>query len=66
MMLTNYRVNGIPDGLLMIGDRYSELEALDRNRFLAETSSVASILDPADGGRIFPIAPPHPGAGGSV
>ena len=37
-----------------------EQQALDRNRYLAETSSVASILDMADGGRIFPISPPQP------
>jgi putative membrane-bound dehydrogenase-like protein len=37
-----------------------EQEALDRNRYLAETSSVASILDMSDGGRIFPISPPQP------
>ena len=34
-----------------------EQQALDRNPYLAETSSVASILDPADGGRIFGISP---------
>ena len=37
-----------------------EQEVLDRNKYLAETSSVASILDMADGGRIFPISPPQP------
>ena len=37
-----------------------EQQALDRNPYLAETSSVASILDLADGGRIFPISPPQP------
>ena len=36
-----------------------EQQALDRNPYLAETSSVASILDPADGGRIFGISPPQ-------
>jgi putative membrane-bound dehydrogenase-like protein len=36
-----------------------EQEALDRNPYLAETSSVAEILDPADGGRIFGISPPQ-------
>jgi putative membrane-bound dehydrogenase-like protein len=36
-----------------------EQQSLDRNPFLAETSSVASILDPPDGGRIFGIAPPQ-------
>ena len=36
-----------------------EQQALDRNPYLAETSSVASILDLADGGRIFPISPPQ-------
>ena len=34
-----------------------EQQSLDRNPYLAETSSVASILDPADGGRIFGISP---------
>ncbi len=34
-----------------------EQQALDRNPYLAETSSVASILDLADGGRIFGISP---------
>ena len=37
-----------------------EQQTLDRNPYLAETSSVASILDMADGGRIFPISPPQP------
>ncbi len=37
-----------------------EQAALDRNPYLAETSSVASILDMADGGRIYPISPPQP------
>ena len=37
-----------------------EQQALDRNPYLAETSTVASILDMADGGRIFPISPPQP------
>jgi len=36
-----------------------EQQTLDRNPYLAETSSVASILDPADGGRIFGIGPPQ-------
>jgi putative membrane-bound dehydrogenase-like protein len=36
-----------------------EQRALDSNPYLAETSSVASILDPADGGRIFAISPPQ-------
>jgi len=34
-----------------------EQQSLDRNPFLAETSSVADVLDPADGGRIFGISP---------
>ena len=34
-----------------------EQQTLDRNPFLAETSSIASILDPSDGGRIFGISP---------
>jgi len=34
-----------------------EQQTLDRNPYLAETSSVASILEPADGGRIFGISP---------
>ncbi len=34
-----------------------EQQSLDRNPYLAETSSVATILDPADGGRIFGISP---------
>ncbi len=34
-----------------------EQQSLDRNPYLAETSSVASILDPADGGRIYGISP---------
>jgi putative membrane-bound dehydrogenase-like protein len=34
-----------------------EQSALDRNPFLAETSTVASILDLGDGGRVFPISP---------
>ena len=34
-----------------------EQQSLDRNPYLAETSSVASILDGADGGRIFSISP---------
>jgi putative membrane-bound dehydrogenase-like protein len=34
-----------------------EQAALDRNPFLAETSSIAAILDDADGGRVFPISP---------
>ena len=37
----------------------SNEEALDRNPYLAETSSVASILDPADGGRIFGMSAPQ-------
>ena len=36
-----------------------EQQALDRNPYLAETSSVAAILDLADGGRIFGISPPQ-------
>ena len=36
-----------------------EQHALQRNAFLAETSSVADILDAADGGRIFGISPPQ-------
>ena len=39
-----------------------EQHALDRNPFLAETSSVAPILDEADGGRVFPISPSSPGS----
>jgi len=34
-----------------------EQQSLDRNPYLAETSSVASILAPDDGGRIFGISP---------
>jgi putative membrane-bound dehydrogenase-like protein len=34
-----------------------EQSALVRNPFLAETSSVASILDEADGGRVYSISP---------
>jgi putative membrane-bound dehydrogenase-like protein len=34
-----------------------EQQSLDRNPFLAETSSVASILESTDGGRIFGISP---------
>jgi putative membrane-bound dehydrogenase-like protein len=34
-----------------------EQQALDRNPYLADTSSVASILDMTDGGRIFTISP---------
>jgi putative membrane-bound dehydrogenase-like protein len=34
-----------------------EQQSLDRNPYLAETMAVASILDPADGGRIFAISP---------
>ncbi len=34
-----------------------EQQELDRNPYLAETSSVASILDLGDGGRIFAISP---------
>jgi putative membrane-bound dehydrogenase-like protein len=34
-----------------------EQQSLDRNPYLAETSSVASILDSADGGRIYGISP---------
>ena len=34
-----------------------EQQTLDRNAYFAETSSIASILDPADGGRIFGISP---------
>ncbi len=37
-----------------------EQQMLDRNPYLAETSSVASILDMSDGGRIFPISLPQP------
>ncbi len=37
-----------------------EQEWLDRNPYLAETSTVADILDLTDGGRIFPISPPQP------
>ncbi|WP_165250642.1 PVC-type heme-binding CxxCH protein [Paludisphaera soli] len=35
-----------------------EEKALARNPYLAESASVATILDPADGGRVFPISPP--------
>jgi len=34
-----------------------EQQSLDRNPYLAETSSVASILDLSDGGRIYAISP---------
>jgi putative membrane-bound dehydrogenase-like protein len=34
-----------------------EQQTLDRNPYLAETSSIASILDSSDGGRIFGISP---------
>jgi putative membrane-bound dehydrogenase-like protein len=34
-----------------------EQQVLDRNPFLAETTTVASILDPADGGRVYSISP---------
>lgn len=34
-----------------------EERVLSRNPYLAESSSVATILDPADGGRVFPISP---------
>ncbi|APW59276.1 putative beta-propeller-type glycoside hydrolase of unknown function [Paludisphaera borealis] len=34
-----------------------EERVLSRNKYLAESASVASILDPADGGRVFPISP---------
>jgi putative membrane-bound dehydrogenase-like protein len=37
-----------------------EQPALDRNPFLADTSSVASILDMTDGGRVFAISPAQP------
>ena len=37
-----------------------EQQALDRNSYLAESSTVAEILDMADGGRIYPISPPQP------
>jgi putative membrane-bound dehydrogenase-like protein len=36
-----------------------EEESLARNPYLAETSSVASILDAGDGGRIYAISPPQ-------
>src|SRR5262249_8785800 len=36
-----------------------EQQDLDRNPSLAETTTVAPILDPADGGRIFTISPPQ-------
>jgi putative membrane-bound dehydrogenase-like protein len=36
-----------------------EQQSLDRNPYLAETSSIASVLDPADGGRIFGISAPQ-------
>jgi len=35
-----------------------EEKTLARNPFLAESATVATILDPADGGRVFPISPP--------
>ncbi|SIO59058.1 putative membrane-bound dehydrogenase domain-containing protein [Singulisphaera sp. GP187] len=34
-----------------------EEAVLSRNPYLAESASVAAILDPADGGRVFPISP---------
>ena len=46
--------NTIPIRLAVI-----EQPALNRNPYLADASSVASILDPADGGRVFPISPPQ-------
>jgi putative membrane-bound dehydrogenase-like protein len=36
-----------------------EQQALDRNPYLAEATTVGLILDPADGGRIFGISPPQ-------
>lgn len=40
--------------------RHAVLEerTLARNPFLAESATIAEILDPADGGRVFPISPP--------
>jgi len=35
-----------------------EERALARNPYLAESATVAAILDPSDGGRVFPISPP--------
>ncbi len=35
-----------------------EERTLARNPFLAESDAVASIIDPADGGRVYPISPP--------
>ncbi|MDG3006830.1 PVC-type heme-binding CxxCH protein [Paludisphaera mucosa] len=35
-----------------------EERTLARNPYLAESATVAPILDPADGGRVFPISPP--------
>ena len=44
--------NTIPIRHVVIEER-----ALSRNPYLAESSSVASILDPSDGGRVFAISP---------
>ena len=44
--------NTIPVRHVVIEER-----ALERNPFLAESASVANILDPTDGGRVFPISP---------
>ncbi|WP_337174858.1 PVC-type heme-binding CxxCH protein [Paludisphaera sp.] len=40
--------------------RHAVLEerTLARNPFLAESATVAAIIDPADGGRVYPISPP--------
>jgi putative heme-binding domain-containing protein len=40
--------------------RHAVLEerTLARNPFLAESAAVATIIDPADGGRVYPISPP--------
>ncbi|AMV36102.1 PVC-type heme-binding CxxCH protein [Planctomyces sp. SH-PL62] len=35
-----------------------EERTLARNPYLAESATVATILDPADGGRVFPLSPP--------
>jgi hypothetical protein len=34
-----------------------EARSLGRNPYLADSTSVATILDPADGGRVFAISP---------
>jgi len=44
--------NTIPVRHVVIEER-----ALGRNPYLAESASIATILDPTDGGRVFPISP---------